>query len=979
MTLHHLKLRTEHSHRFAIGKLSEVLAKVPGTHAAITDRDGTWGHVKWAKACKEAGKVPVFGVELAVVRDADLREKQETNYMTFLAKNDEGLSELYRLVSLATEKFYYIPRIDYEILYGVSENVVKLSGPYPDWERIPSSLKEFYIELGPLSPPDILGHAKYPAVAVSDNLYPTPQHRGVYDIILGQNRSSRTLPSHILTGWEWGELWGHVPRALAQAQIVLESCNAHLGKAELVKPKVKHTLRQMCVAGAKARGIDLKVKKYKERLDRELALIELKKFEDYFFLVADMIAWAKQRMVVGPARGSSCGSLVCYLIGITDIDPMPFDLLFERFIDINRSDIPDIDIDFQDDKRELVIDYLREKYGPANVARLGTVSVYKPKSALGECAKELGIPDWEINDLKNAIVERSSGDSRATFCILDTFEELDIGRQTLAKYPELAVSGEMEGHARHTGMHAAGVIVTSAPVVNYCAINHHTGTAMVDKKDAAALNLLKIDALGLRTLSVIGDCLEQIGWTKEQLNSYPLDDQAAFDVINDSRYAGVFQYEGYALQSLAKQFHMNQFEDIVVITALARPGPMNSGGASSYVKRRNGKEEVTYQHPLLKSVTGITYGVIVYQEQVMQIAREVGKLSWEDVSDLRLAMSRTLGEEYFSRFRANFRKGAGENGLTVEEADLLWDNINTFGSWAFNRSHAVAYGMVSYWCCVLKAHFPLEFAAACLRNAKDDDQSIKILRELIIEGYKYKPYDRELSEANWTAKGDTLIGGLTGIKGVGAKKAEVLLRKRASGTPYTEAEEKLLASGETPWDKVFECAERWAHVLANPSAYGIASRITPLNEIQDDSNGEFVVIAKLTAKVPRDHNEAQSIQKRGGKRMADPTAYLNLTLEDDTSAILANINRFDYAKWAVPIIEKGKVGDWYVWKGTNRGGFRRLYIKRYKKMTGNPEFNPQQKSEKTSSQEVSKKAKSSSPTKKAKTPKPKPSKTCSKK
>lgn len=975
--LAHLRLRTEHSYNYAVGKMEEVLDLLPADlPAAITDRDGTWGHIRWYKECKKRERKAILGVELGVVGDMEVREKQPTNYMVFLARNSKGLRELYEITSLATEKFYYTPRLDYPFLRSISGDIAILSGAHPEWDKLPKKLSNLFVELSPLSGPYTAERAAergLPTVATGDNLYPTPEDRGLYHVVIGERRQQRTAPSHILNYWEWLAFWPeHADAVTRTAELARDCAGVELPQAEMVHPKIPAPLRQMCRAGAKVRGVNLQDPVYKARLDRELKLIDEKGFADYFHVVQDMIAWAKERMFVGPARGSSCGSLVCYLVGITDIDPIPFDLLFERFIDVNREDFPDIDIDFQDDKRELVFDYLRDTYGHDRVARLGTINVFKAKSALSIASKELQVPAWEITDLKNAIVERSSGDSRATFCILDTFQELEIGRQTLGKYPELAVSARMEGHASHTGMHAAGILITAHPITSYCSINHHTGAAMIDKKDAESINLLKIDALGLRTLSVLADCLKQIGWSVTQLQQHPLDDQRAFDIINESHYAGVFQYEGYALQSLAKQFRLDRFEDVAVITALARPGPMNSGGASDYVRRRSGKDPVKYFHPLMEPFTKLTFGTIVYQEQVMQIARGIGRLSWKEVAELRIAMSRNKGEEYFRHYQAGFRVGAQEQGMSLEDADGLWEQINTFGSWAFNRSHAVAYGMMSYWCCVLKAHYPLEFAAACLRNAKDDEQSVKILRELVIEGYQYQPYNRQSSLLNWSVQGGQLVGGLTGIKGVGAKLGAAILLKREKGLPFSPREEKLLTSGETPWDKVFECAERWGHVIAQPALYGIESALTTLDKIDAESDGTFVFIARLTAKVPRDHNELQSVQKRGGAKMSGPTAYLNLTLEDDTSAILANISRRDYAEWAVPIIEGGKIGDWYIWKGQNRRGFRRIYVKRYKKLSGVQEFMKNRPKDENSSRQLPEDRASSNPSAGESAPAPKP-------
>lgn len=938
-----LRNRTEHSHRIAYGKLESVLSCQKTNAAGITDKNGTWGHVRWSKMCKAKGIKPIFGAEISIVKDMELREKQPANGMTFLAINNDGLRELYELVTLATEKFYYFPRLDYGCVADLlrTGNLICLSGSAPDFSVIRPGMKNFYIELNQMCPKFFIGNAKklgYKLVATGDNLYPRPQDKPAYEIVMGETRINRTAPGHILDIWEWQEIWPDQEEAIATATEIAEICCADLPTAEMVHPVVEKTLLEMCLDGAKQLDVDLEDEVYKNRLKRELDLIKEKKFEDYFYVVSDMVNYARQHMLVGPARGSSCGSLVCYLIGITGIDPIPYDLLFERFIDINREDYPDIDIDFQDDKREMVFEYMRNKYGHDRVSRLGTISVFKAKSAITDVAKQLQIPSWEVQDLKDSIIERSTGDSRAAFCILDTFEQLDIGKKTLEKYPELRYSADLEGHARHTGVHAAGIVVTAHPITNYCSVNQQTGAVMLDKYDAEKLNLLKIDALGLRTLSVIQDTLDQVGWTRKDLQNYTLKDQKAFDILNQSKFSGIFQFEGYALQSVTKQMDISSLEDIVSITALARPGPLSSGGATEFLKRRMNLSETTYLHPMAEGITKVTFGVIVYQEQVMQIAREIGGLSWEDVSQLRKAMSKSLGKEFFDKYWEKFKVGAKKNEIEEQQAKVIWDNINTMGSWAFNRSHAVAYGLMSYWCCVMKAHFPLEFAASCLRNAKDDDQSVKILRELVNEGYDYKPYDAQHSKINWSVQDGKLIGGLISIKGVGAKLAESIIRKRETGSKFTAREERLLAEGTTPWDSVFEARDLWGHIKKNPAKYGIESKLVNLDDIKQDSDGMFVFIAKLTEKNLRDHNEIQNLAKRGGKRMEGQTLFLNITVEDDTSSMICTINKYRYLQYGLPIVEEGKIGEWYLIKGENKKGFRKIHIHRWKKLTGNSEF-----------------------------------------
>ena len=422
---------------------------------------------------------------------------------------------------------------------------------------------------------------------------------------------------------------------------------------------------------------------------------------------------------------------------------------------------------------------------------MGTVSRYKARSAISEVCKDLKMPTDDIILLKDNIIERALGEPRADLCIFDTFTDTRVGRQMMNKYPKLRNAVEMENHARHSGVHAAGVLVTQEPVSKYCAVSQYS--AQIDKKDAESLNLLKIDALGVRTLSVIQDVLDQVGWSREKLLSYDLEDQDAFDILNDKKYAGIFQFEGYALKKLTNEMKVRKFDDISAITSLARPGPLNSGGTAQYVKRRIGQTEVTYMHPLLEDITRETYGVIVYQEQVMLIARDVGKMSWEDVSALRKATSKSLGKEYMDKFFGQFKQGALEQGIPEQKIQEIWDNINTMGAYAFNKSHAVAYAMVSYYCCVLKSKFPLEFSAATLRNARDDEQTERVLQELKTGGYSYKQFDRYQSEVNWSVQDGQLIGGLTMIRGVGPKMAEDIVQRRKTNQILTPRQEELLS------------------------------------------------------------------------------------------------------------------------------------------------------------------------------------------
>ena len=907
-----LKVRTEYSFRRAFGSVKNIVENCQQDSIAITDFGGTWGHVAFSQMCKKFGKKPIFGVELAVVEDAEDRSKQPTNLMTLLGRNNDGLQEIYKLVS--ESKFYYFPRISYADLFDLSGNVIIFSGTTPEWGLLPRS-KNMYIEFGPTSGKKALQfcHDKHlRPVAVSDNLFPYPTDRKAYEVLVGRNRTERSKAMHLLDEWEFKDAVPWAPaEAIQNTYEIAEQCNATLPTATMVAFDSAKTLRDLCMDSDR---VDLSNPIYSQRLDRELELIREKDFEDYFFVIADMIRYAKNHMLVGPARGSSAGSLVCYLTGITDIDPIKHDLLFERFIDISRFDMPDIDIDFPDDRREMVFEYLQKKYGAERVARLGTVSRYKGKITIGEVAKELGVPPWEVADLKENIIQRNAGDDRINDCIRDTFD-LEVGKKVLEKFPQMSIASDLENHARHHGVHAAAIIVTNDPVSKYCSVGDQC--AQIDKKDAVALNLLKIDALGLRTLSVIQDVLDQVGWTRDQLLDYPLNDKKAFAILNDERFAGIFQFEGYALQSIVQQMGCDSFEDISAITALARPGPLSSGGTAEYIKRQTGETEIEYL-PLTEPITSVTNGVAIYQEQVMRIAREIGNLSWEDVSALRKAMSRSLGQEFFDQYWVKFKEGAEENGLPESDANRIWQHINTMGAWAFNRSHAISYAMVSYWCCVLKSQFPLEFAAACLRNLRDDEQAVRLLREVVREGLEYLPYDRQKSGVNWSVQDGKLIGGLLGIKGIGPKMAEDIVNRRQLKQPLTPRQQKLMAEGVTAYDDIFECDRRFGHIKRNPEDHQIKSKISDISDI--DTDGQFVFFAKLKEKFLKE-GKSQKMNKS-----------LNLKVEDDTGQIFCTIDRFKYPKIGKPIFDAASIGDWFLIKGKMNQKFRKIYVDRVRKL-----------------------------------------------
>ena len=936
------RIRTGYSFRAAAGILEDVMARIKECEfscAPITDRASTFGFNKWSKLCAKNDIKPVYGIELAVAESYE-EKKPTVDYWTFIAI--DTIEPLNRLITLATEQFRYQPIITYEDALA-AEGVFKVVGHRCKLDKVRLQDNLFY-GLGPASSRGHVRKAKelgMKFVATSDNRFVKDGDQGFYEVLVGRGAETQTYDQHIQNNSEWMNSTDRTGLtseerfdALATRDWIWSQSSAQLKKAELVHPPRPATLRVMCEQGAERIGCDINDPVYKARLDRELELIEAKGYEDYFYLVADICQWSRKRMAVGPARGSSCGSLVCYLLEITTVDPIPFGLIFERFIDINRSDMPDVDIDFSDQQRHRVFSYIEDTYGADHTARLGTVTMYKARSALQEAGAALRVPRWQCDSVAESLIERSGGDSRALDTLEDTLRTMDAGRKLLDEWPEILVATRMEGHPRHYSQHAAGVVVAAEPIAKYVAVDHRTNATMCDKNDAEDLNLLKIDALGLTQLSVFEDALKMAGLTMNDLQKAPLDDQAAFDVLNRGEFSGIFQWNGSALQGLTKQITADRFDDVVAISALARPGPLATGGASQWVKRRNGSEAVTTIHPMLTELTKETYGVVVYQETVMRIVREMGNMSWEDTSAIRKAMSKRLGGEFFEQFKRKFITGALENGVDEAKATEIWDQINTFGSWAFNKSHAVAYGFISYWCCWMKAHFPFEFAAATLSHEKDPMRQIQILREMKAEGYDYVPVDAEKSEDKWTSGWidgkRVLIGPLHNVNGIGPKLMGQVLASRRRGDPMPSRAQKLLSDPKTEIDSLWPIRDAFNRTMPDPMDRNITTPPTPIESIAVAADPYPVLVFCTLAKInPRDENEAINVQKRGYEITDGKVNSLNLQLVDDTGSIFGKVNRFKFASLGKEIIDRGRAGKaLYAIKGQVRGSsdFRMISI-----------------------------------------------------
>lgn len=977
-----INLRTEYSFKQVYGHLIpvlELLASRGTSMVCISDFNNTFGHIPFNNACQKLGIKPVFGVTMGVVEKPDEKIRQTPNYMPLIAMNNDGLKEIYEFVGLAYQHFYHVPRIGYHHINQLSENVVVLSGPWCNHNRIE---REIFTQLSPDSPPQYIKEPWSHEVAALNNYYPTPEDKSVWQIFAGPQRFE-TTNQHILTEAEWRSLvkkpenhpYHPADNALVEADRILNDADVTLKQAPMVKyslPEIgighirqKHAssesssepireeiflldtntrpsislLEELCEAGAQSLDLDITSEPYKSRLERELSMIEEKDFADYFLIVSDLVNYAKTIMLVGPSRGSSGGSLVCYLTGITEIDPLEFDLLFERFIDINRMDLPDIDVDFPDTKGHLAMEYLMEKYGAANVARIGTISTMGAKSCINEFSKTMLIPEWETKSLKASIIERADGDTRSNQCVEDTFKT-EAGKAFLKTYPEMQIAEKIEGHARHTSTHAAGIIVSVDAISNYAGMDLRENVAMFDKKNAEYdAGLLKIDALRLRTLSIIEDVCIRINKPFSWLYTLPLDDEASFDLLGSLHFPGIFQFEGDAVANLARKVGVEDFNDIVAITALARPGPLGSGGADLFAERKTGKKEIRYlhDHPTIVEITKDTLGVIVYQEQVMKIVRQLGHLSWEDTTLVRKTMGKSLGVEALERFYLKFLKGCNKEGITTEDCRSIWDNITTFGSYGFNLAHAVGYGLISYQTAYLKAHYPLEFTTAVLNHPGSGDNGkrncIKLLREFVEKGFTFEPVNLKESIDRWEVRSDgkSIMGPLTNVKGIGQKKCEDMIERRKINN-LTDAQIKLMTHGEIQYSELWPTKKQWGDYYTNPEKFNIMNH--DLSQIENiHEKGQYVFIGRLIEKNLKDLNEHSYLIKRKGKKVNGQPLFMTLVLEDDTGTIPCMIDKNRFNKYGRDIADSGEVDeDWFLVMGMIKDNWRSINVQNIRKL-----------------------------------------------
>lgn len=550
------------------------------------------------------------------------------------------------------------------------------------------------------------------------------------------------------------------------------------------------------------------VQRYKDQIDHEMKLIIEKGFESYFLLVSDIVRWAKDnQIVVGPGRGSSAASIVCFLLRITEPDPLDFPLTdFSRFVDPTREDLPDIDIDFDDARRHEVREYAERRYGREYVGNIGTFTKYKGKNTLKDIGRVFSVPKGKIEELKNLVLERSGGDSRADASLGDMFEMFPAAQLIRDEYPEaIEIATRVEGNLRGMGLHAAGLVIASQPINDFAALytreTKSGGTlsaVSVDKYDAEKLNLMKVDLLGLSTMGMIALAIKYAGLDLEYLYRLPLNDPETLAAFEANDVIGVFQFEGRATRLVGREMKPNTFLELVDINALSRPGPLFSGTTIEYSQVKHGKREPTRIHPVLDAITKDTKGQIIYQEQILHALADFGGLSVKRVHEIRRIISKKLGEAAFNTSARDFAANAGRlHGVSEKLAMEVWGRVVTSASYAFVYSHSLAYTVIGYWCMWLKVHHPAAFYTAQLQKI-DEKKWPRLIRDAEAHGITIKGVELGKSGETWTMiDRKTVAAGYLQLKGVGAVMAGKILAAQEEGK-LRVADDLLAVNGVGP-------------------------------------------------------------------------------------------------------------------------------------------------------------------------------------
>ena len=834
----HLHLHTEYSLLDGATRISSIADKALalGQDAvAITDHGVMYGAVEFYNSLKEKGVKPIIGCEVYVApRSRHLKEGKTDssgNHLILLCKNEIGYKNLSYMVSMSfIDGFYSKPRIDMELLAAHSEGLIALSaciagkipqlilaGSMPEAEAAALELKEifgedFYLEIQNHGIDDErkanyglkLISEKYdiPLVATNDVHYLERADANTQATLMciqmntliseGRPLGFETDEFYMKSTQEMKVLFSGYKDAISNTVKIAEKCNfdfdfAHLHLPDF-KPEGGATHKDKLRADA-YEGFNLKINQgridfskhsraeYEARIEYELSVIDKMGFNAYFLIVSDFVTYAKRKGIpVGPGRGSGAGSLVAFLVSITDVDPMAFDLLFERFLNPERVSMPDFDIDFCYNRREEVIDYVKSKYGDDRVAQIVTFGTLAPRAAVRDVGRAIGVPYGRVDTVAKLIPRDSSSIEEA----IKTAELKELYSTDLEVRQLLDLSMKLEGMPRHASTHAAGVVITEKPTYEYVPLSY-SGSGVVTQFDMntdAMLGLVKFDFLGLRYLTVINDAISEIKKREPEfdITKIPLDDKETFKLLCEAKTDGVFQLESGGMKQVLTKLLPSCLEDIIACVALYRPGPMDS--IDSFIARKHGQERVEYKIPELKEILDVTYGCIVYQEQVMQICRKLAGYSYARADIVRRAMSKKKAAAMQAE-REAFVTGCLDHGVSAKLAEEIFEEMLGFAKYAFNKSHATAYGIISYRTAYLKAHYPAEYFTALLTSVLDNTSKV---REYIVDasrfGIKVLSPDINSSDERFTTDNGNIRFGLLAIKNVGRNFARSVISNR---------------------------------------------------------------------------------------------------------------------------------------------------------------------------------------------------------
>ncbi len=832
----HLHVHSHYSLLDGLAKIDELVERTTqlGMNAlALTDHGNLYGAIEFYKKATKAGLKPIIGVEAYLAPGGRLNKRpkiDETRYhLTLLAKDKTGWKNLVKLVTLAnTEGFYYKPRIDKEILSEYCEGLICLSGCFSGelakylaqgkineaeaaakWYQSIFG-EDFYLEIQPHTP--YLHEAtialskklNIPLVATQDVHYVMKDDRTAHGVLLAVQTNSRiddedrlSLKNYdvsLRSPEEMIELFKHIPEAVENTVKIAEKCNLQIDLNQTHLPKfplpqgvsAPEYLKELIEERLPSRFPKV-TDEVRSRIEHELGVIEKTGFADYFLIVADFVNWAKNHgIVVGPGRGSAAGSIISYILGITNIDPLKYNLLFERFLNPERIQVPDIDIDFTDTRREEVLAYLKEKYGSDKVAQIITFGTMLARAAVRDAGRALGM-SYSFCD-KIAKLIPFNVPLKKAIKIVPELKKMTEENDEAKKLIEAAL--RLEGTARHASVHACGIVISSYPLHEFVPLQRapqskDTIITQFEMHSIEDLGLLKIDLLGLKNLTIIEKTLrliKELHNIQIDIDNLPLNDEKTFELLRNGETTGIFQLESSGMRRYLQELKPTELEDIIVMISLYRPGPMEL--IPIYIKRKLGKEKITYLHPKLEPILKQTYGVGIYQEQMMQIARDLAGFTLAEADTLRKAISKKI-KKLLDEQKVKLVEGVIKNGIDKKTALKIWKLFPPFARYGFNRSHGASYAMISYQTAYLKAHFPVEFMTSLLNVSGTDVERIRFLiNEARRLGIRVLPPDINLSSEHFAVNEGDIRFGLLAIKNIGANIVDFIITERSRGGPF---------------------------------------------------------------------------------------------------------------------------------------------------------------------------------------------------